>query len=131
MSQQTRYTKSDLMLGKLSAFDREGEIVVHTHTVEFVRPLTEAERYLFRDVLRGFYHTVRFSRQFGTDLIAEPLVEFVTQTQARYTLRQTGLQGDWKELLLAILTNFSREIAPIARHDDSQPFAVAGMVEPA
>lgn len=121
--QRKQYTKADLTLGALAQIRREEGVTTHTHTIEFARPLSEAERHLFCDVLRGFYHTVRFSRQFGTDLVAEPLVEFVTPDRARYTLRQTSLQGAWKDLLFAILTNFSREVAPIAAHDESRAFA--------
>ncbi|MCB9149423.1 MAG: hypothetical protein H6645_00075 [Caldilineaceae bacterium] len=85
--------------------------------------MTEAERYLFSDVLRGFYYTVRFSRQFGTELVSAPLVEFLDSQTVRYTLQQTSMSGQWKELLLAILANFSLDVAPIAKHDESRAFA--------
>ena len=32
------------------------------------------------------------------------------------------MQGAWKDLLFAILINFSHEIAPIAKHDESRAF---------
>ena len=115
--------KTNLKLGTIATITRDDGVTAHSHSVEFARPLTEAERHLFCDVLRGFYHTVRFSRQFGAGLVAEPLVEFTALDKARYTLRQTSMQGAWKDLLFAILTNFSREIAPIATHDESRAFA--------
>ena len=115
-----QFTKDDLTLGGKAKIAREDGIVTHAHMVEFGRPLTEAERHLFADVLLGFYYTVRFSRQFGTDLVAAPLVEFLGPQTARYTLRQTNMSGTWKELLLAILTNFSLDIAPISYHDESK-----------
>ena len=98
-------------------------IITHSHTVEFGRVLTEAEQHLFRSVLIGFYHTVRFSGQFGGELLAEPLVEFISPQRAQYTFRQRSLSGSWKELLFAILTNFSIEVAPILLHDESKAFA--------
>jgi hypothetical protein len=84
--------------------------------------LTRAEQHLFRDVMIGFYHTVYFSRQFGNSLVTEPVVEFVSESDARYTLWQRKLSGEWKDLLFAILANFSHEVAPIALHDDSRVF---------
>ena len=117
-----QYTKDDLTLGHAAGRKIEDGIITHSHTVEFDRPLTEAERHLFADVLQGFYYTVRFSRQFGSTLVSEPQVEFVTPFTARYTLRQTSMSGLWKELLLAILTNFSLEIVPIRKHDESKAF---------
>ena len=122
MNGKKQFTKDDLKLGTLGTIARQGDVIAHSHVVEFGRPLTEAERYLFSAVLQGFYYTVRFSRQFGTDLVAEPQIEFVSAQTARYTLRQTNMTGSWKELLLAILTNFSLEIAPIIRHDESRAF---------
>lgn len=129
MQKQATYTKADLTLGRLATISRDDDITTHSHIVEFARPLTEAERHLFCDVLRGFYHTVRFSRQFGAGLVAEPLVEFTGLDRARYTLRQTSMQGAWKDLLFAILTNFSHDIAPIARHDESRAFAPEAVFE--
>lgn len=128
MQKQMTYTKADLTLGSLATISRDDGVTAHSHIVEFARPLTEAERHLFCDVLRGFYHTVRFSRQFGAGLVAEPLVEFTGLDRARYTLRQTSMQGAWKDLLFAILTNFSYEIAPIARHDESGAFAPQAVI---
>lgn len=119
-----QYTKDDLILGTKARTSANGDIVTHAHIVEFARPLTEAERHLFSDVLRGFYYTVRFSRQFGTDLTSEPLVEFLDSQTVRYTLQQTSMNGSWKELLLAIFTNFSLDVAPISKHDESKAFAV-------
>jgi hypothetical protein len=51
------------------------------------------------------------------------VVEFDAPDRARYTLKQTMMHGAWKDLLFAILANFSHEVAPIVRHDDSQVFA--------
>lgn len=116
------YSKEDLMLGKIARSKIENGIVTHSHIVEFGRPLTEAERHLFSDVLRGFYYTVRFSRQFGTEIVAAPLVEFLDAQTVRYTLRQTSMSGQWKELLLAIFANFSLDVAPISKHDESGAF---------
>lgn len=118
-----RYTLNDLDVADSARFTREGEIVVHHHTVQFARPLSLAERRLFVDVLVGFYHTVYFSRQFGHGLVAEPVVQFTDDTSARYTLRQTSLDGPWKDLLFTIFANFSREVVPILRHDDAVVFA--------
>ncbi len=122
MSKQ-KFTKADLNLGTLASASQDNGVTTHTHSIEFARPLSEAERHLFCDVLRGFYQTVRFSRQFGTEMVAEPIVEFTSVHSARYTLRQTSMNGAWKDLLFAMLTNFSLEIAPIARHDESRAFA--------
>lgn len=123
MNKEKKYTKDDLTLGSLAKISRTGDVTSHSHVVKFGRPLTEAERHLFADVLQGFYYTVRFSRQFGTDLVSEPLVEFIDAETARYTLQQTNMSGTWKELLLAILTNFSSDIVPIVQHDESRGFA--------
>ncbi len=117
------FTKDDLVLGTKAQSRVADGIVTHSHIVEFARPLTEAERHLFADVLQGFYYTVRFSRQFGTELVTAPLIEFLDAQTVRYTLRQTGLSGQWKELLLAILANFSLDVAPIYKHDESRAFA--------
>jgi hypothetical protein len=118
-----RYTLNDLDVADSAQFTREGDIVIHDHIVRFARPLSLAERRLFVDVLVGFYHTVHFSRQFGRGLVAEPVVQFTDDTSARYTLRQTSLDGPWKDLLFTILANFSREVVPILRHDDTLVFA--------
>ncbi|MBV7334185.1 hypothetical protein KFU94_39320 [Chloroflexi bacterium TSY] len=50
------------------------------------------------------------------------MVEFLSESEARDTLRQTELSGDWKKLLFAILANFSHEVAPIRLHDESRAF---------
>ncbi len=118
-----QFTKEDLILGTKAQSQLQDGIVTHSHIVEFGRPLTEAEQHLFSDVLQGFYYTVRFSRQFGTDLVSAPLVEFLDRQTVRYTLRQTNMSGQWKELLLAIFANFSMDIAPIHKHDESRAFA--------
>jgi len=118
-----QFTKEDLVLGTKAQSRVQDGIVTHSHIVVFGRPLTEAEQHLFADVLQGFYYTVRFSRQFGTDLVAAPLVEFLDRQTVRYTLHQTNMSGQWKELLLAILANFSLDIAPIHKHDESRAFA--------
>jgi hypothetical protein len=100
--------------------------VVHTHRVRCARPLTRAEQHLFADVLVGFYYTVHFSRQFGDGLVAAPVVEFLSPHEARYTLKQKTLSGPWKDLLFAVLANFSHEVAPIRLHDESRAFEPAG-----
>lgn len=116
------YAEADLQIGLESHTAREQGIITQTHTVVFGRPLTQAERHLFMAVLTGFYHTVHFSHQFGEGLVAEPVVEFDAPDRARYTLKQTTAHGAWKDLLFAILANFSYEVAPILGHDDSQVF---------
>jgi len=115
------YTVDDLTIrrGERSI---NGDITVHTHTVVFVCPLTEKERHLFTQMIQGFYYAVHFSQQFGDDLVAEPVVEFTRPDEARYTLRQRGMSGPWKDLLLAILANFSHEIVGIREHDGSRVF---------
>jgi len=117
------FTKDDLLHGTSAQNSVTGDVVTHAHIVEFARPLTEAEQHLFTNVLQGFYYTVRFSRQFGSGLVAAPLVEILDQQTIRYTLRQTSMSGQWKELLLAILANFSLDVAPINKHDESRVFA--------
>ena len=116
-----KYTLDDLTIrrGERSI---NGDITVHTHTVVFARPLTERERHLFTQMIQGFYYTVHFSQQFGDDLVAEPVVEFTRPDEARYTLRQRGMSGSWKDLLLAMLANFSHEIVGIREHDGSRVF---------
>lgn len=124
------YTAADVRLGTVADIAREGETIVHTHRVLFARPLTRAEQHLFTDVLIGFYYTVHFSQQFGDGLVAEPVVEFLNAQEARYTLRQRTLSGPWKEVLFAILANFSQEVAPIRCHDESRVFDPAWMAQP-
>ena len=117
-----QYTEADFKVGKLATSTRENGIISHTHTVKFGRPPSEAERHLFRAVLTSFCQTMRFSPQFGGEFVAEPSVEFVDAETALYTFRQKSLSGDWKKLLFAILANFSHEIVPILRHDESAAF---------
>ena len=117
-----KYTAADLHIGTITDVKREGETVVHTHRVRFTRPLTRAEQHFFADVLVGFYYTVHFSQQFGNGLVAAPVVEFMSNDEAQYTLRQSTLSGPWKDLLFAVLANFSHEVAPIRLHDDSRAF---------
>lgn len=119
---KTKYTATDLQIGTTARFQNDNGITTHTHRIRFGRPLTRAEQHLFSDVLIGFYHTVYFSRQFGDSLVAEPVVEFLNEAEARYTLRQRNLSGSWKDLLFTILANFSHEVAPIQLHDDSRVF---------
>ena len=121
MAKQT-YTEADLQIGTKSKISWKSKIALHTHNVIFTRPLTRAEQHLFASILTGFYYTVHFSRQFGNGLVAEPVVEFISDDEARYTLRQTTLDGPGKELLFAILANFSHEVAPIRLHDESRAF---------
>jgi len=116
------YTDADVRMGATTEVTRAGETVVHTHRVIFARALTRAEQHLFADVLVGFYYTVHFSRQFGKGLVAEPVVEFLSEHEARYTLKQRTLSGAWKDLLFAVLATFSHEVAPIQWHDDSRAF---------
>ena len=121
------YTAADVRIGTVADITREGETIIHTHRVLFTRPLTRAEQHLFVDVLIGFYYTMHFSQQFGDGLVAEPVVEFLSAQEARYTLRQRTLSGPWKDVLLAILANFSQEVAPIRCHDESRVFDPAWM----
>jgi hypothetical protein len=102
---------------------QEGDVIHHTHSVVFGRPLNTAERRLFIEVITGFYYTVHFSRQFDADFVAEPHIEFASPTLARYTFHQKTLSGSWKDLLFAVLMSFSREVAPIELHDESRAFA--------
>ena len=125
--QKKQYTEADFKVGSLAKSTKENGVITHTHTVKFGRPLTEAERYLFRNVLSSFCQTMRFSPQFGGEFVAEPTVDFVDTETAHYTFRQKSLSGDWKELLFSILANFSIEIAPILRHDESAAFDPAKM----
>ena len=103
MTQKQIYTKADLQINNSAKFIQTNNGISHTHTVVFSRPLSTAERHLFVDVLMGFYYTAYFSKQFEVEFLAEPLVEFDSSEQARYTLRQKDLSGSaWKNLLLAI-----------------------------
>ena len=123
------YTAADVRIGTVADITRAEETIVHTHRVLFARPLSRAEQHLFTDVLIGFYYTVHFSQQFGDGLVAEPLVEFLGAQEARYTLRQRTLSGAWKDVLFAILANFSQEVAPIRCHDESRVFDPAWMAQ--
>jgi hypothetical protein len=122
-----QYTKTDFKVSNIAKFHRENDVIAHTHTVKFGRPLTEAERHLFHTVLTSFCQTMRFSPQFGGEFVAEPTVDFVDAETALYTFRQKSMSGDWKELLFSILANFSVEIVPILRHDESAAFDPAKM----
>jgi hypothetical protein len=115
------YTVDDLTIrsGKRSI---SGETTTHTHTVVFARSLTEREKRLFTHMIQGFYYTVRFSRQFGDNLVAEPVIEFTSSDEAHYTLQQRGMSGVWKDLLFAMLANFSHEVVGIRKHDGSRAF---------
>ena len=126
-----QYTAADLQVGTTATFQTDNGITTHTHLVRFGRPLTRAEQHLFVDVLVGFYHTVYFSRQIGDSLVTEPVVEFLNDSEARYTLRQHHLSGEWKALLFAILAKVSHEVAPIQFHDDSRVFALFYAWQPA
>ena len=117
-----KYTETDVHIGTITEVKWEGETVVHTHRVSFSRPLTRAEQHLFADVLIGFYYTVHFSQQFGNGLVAAPTIEFMSDCEAQYTLRQNAMSGPWKDLLFAVLANFSHEVVPIRLHDDSRAF---------
>lgn len=122
MSEKQSFSETDLQVGTTGRIDQAQDVFVHTHTVLFDRALSQAERHLFASVLTGFYYTVHFSHQFGNGLVAEPIVEFEAPDRARYTLKQTALNGPWKDLLFTILANFSKEVAPIRRHDESRAF---------
>jgi len=116
------YTMDDLTIRRGGRDLLNGEITTHTHTLVFVRPLTEEEKHLFIHMIQGFYYAVRFSRQFGDNLVAEPVIEFTRPNEAQYTLRQRGMSGPWKDLLFAMLANFSHEIVGIREHDGSSVF---------
>jgi len=73
-------------------------------------------------MIQGFYFTVHFSRQFGDGLVAEPVIEFTGSDEAHYTLQQRGMSGAWKDLLFAMLANFSHEVVGIRKHDGSHTF---------
>lgn len=117
-----QYTEADFKVGKIAKFTRANGIIAHTHTVKFGCPLTEAERHLFRSVLTSFCLIMRFLPDWGGGFSTEPSVEFVDEQTALYTFRQKSLSGEWKEMLFAILANFSVEIVPILYHDESAAF---------
>lgn len=126
-----QYAAAALQVSHAAQFETTNGITSHTHKIQFGRSLSHAEQHLFADILIGFYYTVHFSRQFGSTLVAEPVVEFLNAAEARYTLRQSSLSGEWKDLLFAILANFSQEVAPIHLHDNSQVFDPAYAVQAA
>jgi hypothetical protein len=130
METKRKYTEADIKVSKIAKFVRDGDVISHTHTVIFGRPLTTAERRLFAEVLTGFYYTVYFSQQFEAEFVSEPVIEFDSPTQARYTFRQRALYGSWKDLLFAVLFNFSHEVIPILRHDESTAFDPAKVKTP-
>jgi len=116
------YTLADL---EIRATERqiEGEqVIAHTHTVIFSRPLTVPEQQRFARLMLSFYDAVHFSSYFGDNLLAEPEVVFTAPDQARYTLHQRGVSGPWKDLLFAMLAAFSHEVVAIAQHDGSRAF---------
>jgi len=127
MAPKQKYTEADIKVSKIAKFVRDGDVISHTHTVIFGRPLTTAERRLFAEVLNGFYYTVYFSQQFEAEFVSEPVIEFDSPSQARYTFHQRALYGSWKDLLFAVLFNFSHEVVPILRHDESAAFDPARM----
>jgi len=122
MSEKSTYKIEDLEVGKNAKMIKEGGAVIHSHQVVFGRPLTQAERQLFRAIMDGFYYTVHYSRQFGDGLLGLPIIDFETPDRARYVIKQTKMSGPWKDLLFAILANFSYEVVPIRQHDDSRVF---------
>ena len=115
------YTMDDLTI-RPGERKVEGEITTHTHTIIFARPLINKEQHLFTRMIQGFYYTVRFSKQFGDNLVTEPVIEFTQENKARYSLQQRGMSGPWKDLLFSMLANFSYEIAVIREHDGSRIF---------
>jgi len=122
-----QYAEADFKVGKIAKFRREGDVIAHTHTVKFGRPVTEAERHLFQSVLASFCLLTRFLPDWEGDFVAEPVVEFADEQTALYTFRQKSLSGEWKDVLFAVLANFSAEIVPILRHDESAVFDPANM----
>ena len=122
MNEKRLYTPADLDVRPANRQVDEEGVMTHTHTVIFGRALTPAERDLFARLLAGFYYAVHFSGLFGDGLMAEPVVEFPELVRARYTLRQRGMSGAWKDLLFAMLANFSRDVVAISKHDDSRAF---------
>ena len=115
------YTMDDLTI-QSGERKVEGKIMTHIHTIIFAHPLTKKERHLFTRMIQGFYYTVRFSKQFGDNLVTEPVIEFTQENEARYTLQQRGMSGPWKDLLFSMLANFSYEIAAIREHDGNRIF---------
>ncbi|MBI3361300.1 MAG: hypothetical protein HY023_09335 [Chloroflexi bacterium] len=122
MTDRRKYAAADLDVRSAIRQVEEDGVTTHTHVVIFARPLLPAERDLFSRMVVGFYYAVHFSGLFGNNLVTEPTIEFPEPARARYTLRQRGVSGPWKDLLFAMLANFSRNIVAILRHDDSRAF---------
>jgi hypothetical protein len=80
-----QYTEADFKVSKIAKFRREGDVIAHTHTVKFGRPLTEAERLLFQSVLASFCLLARFLPNWEGEFVTEPVVEFVDEQTALYT----------------------------------------------
>ncbi len=114
------YTLNDLTTWSIDVQTKDGQIIAHTHTVQFMRPLTTTEQQRFNRLMVSFYDVVYFSHRFGDGFQAEPTVVFTTADKAIYTLYQRGLPGPWKDLLFAMLATFSAEVVGIVRHDHSQ-----------
>ncbi len=127
MTQQ--YTLGDLKLRATDRQKKQGQVISHTHTVIFSRPLIAQEQQRFSRLILSFYDVVYFSGRFGDNLLAEPEVIFTASDQARYTLYQRGVSGPWKDLLFAMLATFSHEIVGIAQHDGSRAFDPERKVE--
>jgi hypothetical protein len=122
-----QYTAADFKVSNIAKFSREGDVIAHTHTVKFSRPPTEVERQLFQSVLASFCLIMRFLPDWGGEFVAEPAVEFIDEQTDLYTFRQKTMSGEWKEVLFAVLANFSADIVPILRHDESAAFDPARM----
>ena len=116
------YSLDDLTVRAADRQTQEDQVIAHTHTVIFSRPLTAQEQQRFARLILSFYDVVYFSGRFGNNLLAEPEVDFVAPDQARYTLHQRGVSGPWKDLLFAMLATFSHEVVAITWHDDSRAF---------
>jgi len=124
-----KYSIDDLKLRTVQRTITAEQVVAHTHQVQFSRPLTHSEQQLFSRMLLSFYDVVHFSRQFGSDLVREPTVSFPSSDQANYTFYQLSMAGNWKELLFAMLANFSYEVVGITWHDQSRIFDPQKMTE--
>ncbi len=117
-----QYAYNDLEIRSTERQTEGDQVISHTHTVIFSRPLTAQEQQRFARLMLSFYDVVHFSRYFGDNLLAEPEVTFTAPDQARYTLHQRGVSGPWKDLLFALLATFSHEVVGIAQHDGSRAF---------
>jgi len=118
-----KYTLNDLTIRPTRRQIQDGQSVSHSHTVEFVRSLTDEEQRTFIRLIISFYDVVHFSRKFGNGLRSEPDITFSSPSSAVYTLYQHGSSGPWKDLLFSILATFSHEVAGIATHDNNPVFA--------